>query len=128
MNHDLWSICYDIFRIESLRSEKTNAEDVQNNRNFRKISRREEINESGDGRTFSYEESIIEEDELENLQRWAGAGIDENIEDTEIELEDVEDENIEDQSENVHGEVTHSEYRLVLEIEIYNFICIFLQF
>ena len=102
---------HDIYRIESLRSEKTNAEDLENYKNFRKISRQEEINESGDGRTFSYAESIIEEDELENLQRWAGAGIDENNEDTGIELEDVEDENIIDQSEN-----DHSEYRLVLEI------------
>ena len=102
---------HDIYRIESLRSEKTNAEDLENYKNFRKISRQEEINESGDGHTFSYEESIIEEDELENLQRWAGAGIDENNEDTGIELEDVEDENIIDQSEN-----DHSEYRLVLEI------------
>ena len=116
MNHDLWTMSYDIHRIESLRSEKNNSEDVENYKNFRKISRQEEINESGDGRTLSYEESIIEEDELENLQRWAGAGIDENNEDTGIELEDVEDENIEDQSENFHGEVTHSEYRLVLEI------------
>ena len=113
MNHDSWSITYDIYRIESLRSEKTNSEEEKN---FRKISRQEEINESGDGRTLSYEESIIEEDELENLQRWAGARIDGNNEDTGIELEDVEDENIEDQSENFHGEVTHSEYRLVLEI------------
>ena len=102
---------YGIYRIESLKSEKTKAEGLENNT---KLSRQDEISESGDGDTVPYQESINEDAELENLQRWAGARIDENNEDSSgIELEDVEDENIEDASENVHDKVNHSEYRLV---------------
>ena len=116
-----------------MKSEKTKAEGLENNTNGRKLSRQDEISESGDGDTVPYEESIIEDAELENLQRWAGTGIDENNKDSSgIELEDVEDENIEDASENVHDKVNHSEYRLVFENFIetsYDFIvCIFMHF
>ena len=104
---------YGIYRIESLKSEKTKAEGLENNT---KLSRQDEISESGDGDTVPYQESINEDAELENLQRWAGARIDENNEDSSgIELEDVEDENIEDASENVHDKVNHSEYRRVFK-------------
>ena len=75
------------------------------------------MNETGDGCRYSYEESVIEDDELENLQRWAGAEINENNEDTGIELEDVEDEITDEASEIVVlDKVNHSKYRLVLEI------------
>ena len=78
------------------------------------------MNETGDGCRYSYEESVIEDDELENLQRWAGAEINENNEDTGIELEDVEDENTDEASENILiDKLNHSKYRLVLEIYKY---------